>query len=77
MVPPTVEALMDIMEGSRDLTELLDNEVAPDVVDQTRGLVEQVVKKVGRNYRTQLVKRLRASSVNCRFVVGFPDGGVK
>eukprot|EP00904_Undaria_pinnatifida_P003699 jgi/Undpi1/1332/HiC_scaffold_11.g04724.m1 len=46
MVPPTVEALMDIMEGSKDLTELLDNEVAPDVVDQTRGLVENVVKKV-------------------------------
>lgn len=46
MVPPTIEALMDIMEGSRDLTELLDNEVAPDVVDQTRGLVEQVIQKV-------------------------------
>lgn len=46
MVPPTIEALMDIMEGSRDLTELLDNEVAPDVVDQTRGLVEQVIKQV-------------------------------
>lgn len=46
MVPPTIEALMDIMEGSRDLTELLDNEAAPDVVDQTRGLVEQVIKQV-------------------------------
>ncbi|CAM9271567.1 unnamed protein product, partial [Scytosiphon promiscuus] len=45
-VPPTIEALMDIMEGSKDLTELLDNEVVQDVVDQTRSLVEQVVKKV-------------------------------
>lgn len=46
MVPPTIEALMDIMEGSKDLTELLGNEVAPDVVDQTRDLVQQVIKKV-------------------------------
>lgn len=46
MVPPTIEALMDIMEGSKDLTELLDNDVVQDVVDQTRGLVEQVIKKV-------------------------------
>eukprot|EP00903_Cladosiphon_okamuranus_P013042 g12167.t1 len=46
MVPPTIEALMDIMEGSKDLTELLDNDVVEDVVDQTRGLVEQVIKKV-------------------------------
>lgn len=46
MVPPTIEALMDIMEGSRDLDELLENEVAPDVVDQTKGLVEQVIKQV-------------------------------
>lgn len=38
---------MDIMESSRDLSELLDNDAAPDVVDQTRGLVEQVIKKVG------------------------------
>lgn len=52
MVPPTIEALMDIMEGSRDLTELLDNEVAPDVVDQTRGLVEQVIKQVCQQYST-------------------------
>ena len=37
---------MDIMEGSKDLTELLDNDVVQDVVDQTRGLVEQVIKKV-------------------------------
>lgn len=44
-VPPTIEALMDILEGSKDLTELLDNEVVPDVVDQTRGLVEQVIKQ--------------------------------
>lgn len=46
MVPPTIEALMDIMESSRDLSELLGNDAAPDVVDQTRGLVEQVIKKV-------------------------------
>lgn len=46
MVPPTIEALMDILEGSKDLTELLDNDVVQDVVDQTRGLVEQVIKKV-------------------------------
>lgn len=46
MIPPTIEALMDIMEGSKDLTELLGNEVAPDVVDQTRDLVQQVIKKV-------------------------------
>lgn len=46
MVPPTIEALMDIMEGSKDLTELLDSDVVQDVVDQTRGLVEQVIKKV-------------------------------
>lgn len=46
MVPPTIEALMDIMEGSRDLSELLDKEVTQDVVDQTKGLVEQVVKQV-------------------------------
>lgn len=37
---------MDIMEGSRDLTELLDNEVVQDIVDQTKGLVEQVIKQV-------------------------------
>lgn len=41
---------MDIMESSRDLSELLDNDAAPDVVDQTRGLVEQVIKKVGMSY---------------------------
>ena len=47
MVPPTIEALMDIMESSKDMAELLDNDAAPDVVDLTRGLVEQVIKKVG------------------------------
>lgn len=46
MVPPTIEALMDILEGSKDLSELLDNEVAQDVVEQTRGLEVQTVKKV-------------------------------
>lgn len=46
---------MDIMEGSKDLTELLENEVAPDVVDQTRSLVEQVVKKVRQVFFVGLV----------------------
>eukprot|EP00752_Nemacystus_decipiens_P002649 g2479.t1 len=45
-VPPTIEALMDIMEGSKDLAELLDSDVVVDVVDQARSLVERAIEKV-------------------------------
>lgn len=63
MVPPTIEALMDILEGSKDLTELLDNEVAQDVVEQTRGLEEQTVKKVRLSVYIRRVNIIHAYQV--------------
>ncbi|CAM9831610.1 unnamed protein product, partial [Choristocarpus tenellus] len=46
MVPPTIEALMDIMEGSRNLTELQENDIKEDVLEQCRGLIDGVIGKV-------------------------------
>ncbi|CAM9834608.1 unnamed protein product, partial [Chrysoparadoxa australica] len=48
MVPPSVEALMDIIEASSSLAELHDSPILPDVLGQCRELRRSAISRVER-----------------------------
>ncbi|CAM9457505.1 unnamed protein product [Phaeothamnion confervicola] len=67
-VPPTVEALMDILEAAKSLRELQDNDLLNEVVAQCRHLREIVAKKV-----EQLFEHPDAESTTDRYLKAHDD----